>query len=57
MGCFIGTGFYYHDVIRQTISGIVTFSILFAILPALLKRNPKDEPTATKPDWDETHSV
>jgi undecaprenyl pyrophosphate phosphatase UppP len=50
---FIATGFFYHDVIRQTITGIVTFSVLLVILPILLKKGSKNEPIATKLDRDE----
>jgi hypothetical protein len=51
MICFIVTGFFYHNVVGQTIAGIITLSLLLSILPMLNKKNSKSG--LTTPDRDE----
>ena len=50
---FIVTGIFYHDVLLQTIAGIVTFSILLAILPMLPKKDSTKEANTSNLDRDE----
>jgi hypothetical protein len=43
MAGFIVVGIFYHDVIRQTIAGALTFSILFVVLPIFAKKDEEKD--------------